>query len=360
VCVLFIGTECIQRVACDLILAAHLADGESAALNRKSLSPIRSASMHRDSDRKERPASAMPAGRRQKLSSANMGDWCDSNFSASAPSLRTAPPPGERTQLVLCAPSKLNDIPTPSQLLSLSHKVSWAASRISRTFFHEDSKSGPELEQPAEVTRDSTGESRSGNVFLSLSKPPKIVQACREWQKLMQLDKDKCLGRTLALITGQETDMCLLDSLVHCTQARGWLSLCPPITGRKVLCGLQAKLVEQTGARTTCAPHVCKLTMSPCTHALDCKTLMSDEHSSMLIVKVAKPHYIVHASKSFCIAYGFGNVSIVGHTAQVLLGPTSDATLWNETIEKVPYRQNHTRQHTHCVARELSSRNFSI
>ena len=144
------------------------------------------------------------------------------------------------------------------------------------------------------MTRDSTGESRSGNVFLSLSKPPKIVQACREWQKLMQLDKDKCLGRTLALITGQETDMCLLDSLVHCTQARGWLSLYPPITGRKVLCGLQAKLVEQTGARTTCAPHVCKLTMSPCTHALDCKTLVSNEQSSMLICQGGKlPLYCV-------------------------------------------------------------------
>jgi hypothetical protein len=190
--------------------------------------------------------------------------------------------------------------------------------------------------QPAGVTSESTDESRSGNAFLSLSKPPKIVQACREWQKLMQVHKDKCVGRALALITGLETGTCILDSLVQCTQARGWLSLYQPTTGRKILCGLQAKLVEQTGARTTYAPRVCKLTMSPCTHALDCKTLVSDEQSSMLIVKAASPHYIVYASKSFCIAYGFGNGSIVGHTAQVLLGPTSDVTRWNETIEQVP------------------------
>ena len=53
-------------------------------------------------------------------------------------------------------------------------------------------------------------------------------------------------------------------------------------------------------------------------------------------VKAASSHYIVYASKSFCIAYGFGNGSIVGHTAQVLLGPTSDVTRWNETFDQVP------------------------
>jgi len=90
--VLCVGTECVQHVACDLMLAANLAGGKGSALQRRSISPICSPSILRVSGQKGRPASAMPVSRRQKLPSDTMDDWCNSNFSGTALCLRTAPP----------------------------------------------------------------------------------------------------------------------------------------------------------------------------------------------------------------------------------------------------------------------------
>lgn len=292
------------------------------------MSPVRSPSALGDP---KRPSSALPAARRtgEKLSSNSKFSFSsNSNFSSSAPSM-LIPLRDETKRLAFCAPSKLNDLPAPSHLLAQSHKGSWAASRLSQNWFDEVEED--EQQHPASC-RDNH---RSGVVFLALSTPPKIVEASREWQDLMQIDKAACLGRTLKLITGPETDLHLLDSLVQCTQTRGWLSLYPPKTGRKVLCGLRAQLVEQTRARTTYAPSVCRLTVSPCTHALDEKAVVADEQSSLVLVKAAKPHHVVYASPRFCEAYGFGRHKIVGRTAQVLLGPTSDVGRWDEALEQV-------------------------
>ena len=90
--VLCVGTACVQHVACDLMLAANLAGREGAALHRKSISSVCSPSILRVPGQKDRPASAMPGSRRHKLSSDTMDDWCNSNFSATAPCLSTAPP----------------------------------------------------------------------------------------------------------------------------------------------------------------------------------------------------------------------------------------------------------------------------
>jgi hypothetical protein len=89
--VLCVGTECVQHVACDPMLATNLAGGEGAARHQKSISSVCSPSILRVLGQKERPASAMPDSRRQKLSSDTMDDWCKSNFSATAPCLSTAP-----------------------------------------------------------------------------------------------------------------------------------------------------------------------------------------------------------------------------------------------------------------------------
>jgi hypothetical protein len=67
--VLCVGTECVQHVACDPMLATNLAGGEGAARHQKSISSVCSPSILRVLGQKERPASAMPDSRRQKLSS---------------------------------------------------------------------------------------------------------------------------------------------------------------------------------------------------------------------------------------------------------------------------------------------------
>ena len=190
------------------------------------------------------------------------------------------------------------------------HVESWAASRVSAESWataqltHDRFRIKSNDSCPLDVNReqeqdDVENHTSSACVFLSLTAMPTIVGASQEWLDLMRTEKEMCLGRTINVITGPETNNRLLEDLIKCTQKEAQLLLYPVATGLKTLCSVRAQEVARSG--TSCAQRVCKLTMRPLlTQAVPYQSaVLEDQVSSKMIIEAAEPHHVVHVSNSF-------------------------------------------------------------
>jgi len=200
-------------------------------------------------------------------------------------------------------------------------------------------------------------------VYISLTSPPKIVEASPEWLAMFRLDAKRCLGRTLNCVQGPETAAVKLAGLVDGVRSA------KAVTARVVLYTSEGEkalyfLCASPARGPLGHPPVCKLTMVKCpkkdprvvdevveTHskvtvsragcfgvssdAVQYKMAVADDGRCKLIVEAAKPFRIVCSSDEFERKYGFTREQVVNRSLSFIQGPDTDMSAWLGLFDSV-------------------------
>jgi hypothetical protein len=171
-----------------------------------------------------------------------------------------------------------------------------------------------------------------GAVYLSLSMPPKIVQTTPEWLDMFALEAQACVGRTINVLVGPDTDMSkfkeLLDVVRNHKSGKTRMVLYTAQGDR----GLY--LISGKPSRT---PHgqqvLCKLKMFR-SNAIPYKTAAAQDGTIKLIVEAAKPFRIVSVSDEFEYQYGISREEAINRTLGVIQGPETDIRTWLSLLDQ--------------------------
>ena len=158
------------------------------------------------------------------------------------------------------------------------------------------------------------------SVYISLTTPPKIIRTTPEWLETFGLEVQHCLGRTLNVIVGPETDPGKVNLLVDAVRG-GSSSASARIVlytsvGEKRLYTVRSR--QARGALGV--PPICKLTMQV-SDAVPFKTAAVDDGLCKVIVHAEKPFRIVGCTDAFERRYGLSREQAVNRTLDIIQGP---------------------------------------
>jgi hypothetical protein len=170
-----------------------------------------------------------------------------------------------------------------------------------------------------------------GAVYLSLSSPPKIVQATPEWLAIFALEAQACVGRTMNLLVGPDTDMSkfkeLLDVVRNHKSGKTRMVMYTAQGDR----GLY--LISGKPSRSTHGQQVlCKLKMQRI-NVIPYKTAAAQDGTVKLVVEAVKPFRIVCASDEFADQYGISREQAMSRTLGIIQGPETDMHTWLSLLD---------------------------
>jgi hypothetical protein len=158
-----------------------------------------------------------------------------------------------------------------------------------------------------------------------------VVKASPAWLGMFGLARDECVGRTLNIVAGPDTDLHLLRRMVETVrggrQAAGRLVFYTSHGTRDVYV-VQAK--PATGGPGGMA--VCKLTMEP-SGAVAFKTAAAEDGACKVVVSLEKPFRIVSSTDEFERRYGFSRDESANRTLGLIHGPETDVRSWLAMVE---------------------------
>ena len=177
-------------------------------------------------------------------------------------------------------------------------------------------------------------------VYVSLTWPSKVVEATPEWLAMFALESQACLGRTLNMLMGPDSNPARLRELLsrvrdsssgscssNSDRAGGVPIVLYTSQGDRALYIMRARLASGRPG----LPPICKLRMMR-SDAIPYKTAAAPDGACKLIVQSAKPHRIVFVSDEFQARYNFTREQAVQRTLGIIQGPETDVQTWISAI----------------------------
>jgi len=167
------------------------------------------------------------------------------------------------------------------------------------------------------------------NVSLSMALAmPRIADASPEWLAQFGLNLETCRGRTLNLVTGPESNVQQLASLLETVQ-----------TGKQAQANLM--LYSRSGegslfcvhAKPSCSAKNCELAMRRC-DALSFDAAIQEDGSAKVLLEAKKPFKVHHASSVFEKAYGFEAMQLKHRTLSIVSGPLTDVQALSRMVHR--------------------------
>jgi len=161
---------------------------------------------------------------------------------------------------------------------------------------------------------------------LSSASPPRIVHASLSWCRHFGFELTTCRGRTLNLITGPESNLQTLKTLIETAQ-----------NGKQT----QARLVLYARSGSGALFHVharlsscfqwCELALTRC-DALSFEEAAHEDGAVKVLLHARKHLKVAQISAAFASTYGFAPESLVNRTLGLIQGPGTDEIAWNAAL----------------------------
>jgi hypothetical protein len=193
----------------------------------------------------------------------------------------------------------------------------------------------PSSSMPCMIKAQSDLPSQCGELRLivGLAGPHRIEQASADLLDLFQLSAAQCIGRTMCVLSGPDTQQETLMGLIDEAAAFGKQA-------RAVV-----MLYSRSGAGerfcVTCRPYFSPmremvgvmLEMTPFKDPFSLKMAAQDDGLAKAIVQVEAPHRAVFCSPEFEALYGVPEPCVVGRTLNIIHGPNTDQHTWARLLE---------------------------
>jgi hypothetical protein len=170
-------------------------------------------------------------------------------------------------------------------------------------------------------------------VYVSLSAPSKVVKVTQEWLEMFHLDERTCLGRSLNVLFGPDTNAETLTGLVQKAVNGKQGAVCVFLytsRGEKGMYSVRSKRVQ---GRVESAGPVCRLSMQVIS-AVTFKMAAADDGACKLIVDAQRPARIVEATGALEQKYNVSREHVISRTMSFLQGPDTDVRLCRSLLDE--------------------------
>ena len=170
---------------------------------------------------------------------------------------------------------------------------------------------------------------------MSLSVPSKVVKVTQEWLEMFHLDERTCLGRSLNVLFGPDTNAETLTGLVQKAGNGKQGAVCVFLytsRGEKGLYSVRSKRVQGRVERLSAGP-VCTLSMQVIS-AMSFKMAAADDGGCKLIVDAQRPARIVEATGALEQKYNVSREHVISRTMSFLQGPETDVRLCRSLLDE--------------------------
>lgn len=169
------------------------------------------------------------------------------------------------------------------------------------------------------------------HVYVGMTKPTKIAIVTPEWLDLFGLEAKACLGRTLNVLVGPETDIGKISNVIELVR-NGWSSTVRIVLytsrGDKGLYAVSGKQERSVHGEN----HLCRLSMIR-SDAVPYKLAAADNGECKLLVEALKPFKIVTCSPLFEQKFGITQREALNRSLHIIQGPDTDFIKWNALFD---------------------------
>ena len=176
--------------------------------------------------------------------------------------------------------------------------------------------------------RSATAQGSTMKLTLSLATAvPRIEGASPAWLAEFGLDAAACRGRTINIVTGPESNVKQLASLLEHVQH-----------GKQAAANVT--LYDRAGAgalfrvhvQPSCSAKTCEVAMQRCdTVAYD--AAVEEDGTAKVLLEARKPFKVHRASSAFETAYGFEAGRLANRTLSIITGPNTDAKALQQMLD---------------------------